>query len=868
MRRVLALALVVVMIAAMLPQLTLPAAAESLYIRKIVSVVYDDSGSMNSRSKWDYANYAMQAFCGMLNSEDQLYITYMRHTQTNANYQPEKIDLSAGGIQNSVDAIRAHTDSGGTPYNAVEIAYEKLKNVPDSNPNTQYWLVVITDGEFDKCDGMSEGEKKNFLNQNFQRYAESVMPNGTNPQVTFLGIGDVVAPDENLSKGIFTYAASNAKGIIGAMSQMADRISGRTRLQQGDIQLLDDHTIQVSSAIPLLNIAVFAQGSEAQIADASYNDERPIPISRKALLSYPGQSALVGGAYLLGDAQTVIGAGTYKIRFDQKVALKDVVVLFEPALEMRMTVSLNGKQLADYSELDQAMAGDKISVSCKIYEMGTETQISPDLLPPETKFGIIIKENGRQVAQSDGKEMLLSEHFLQDVKTEITASVVIAGFNPINTTIRFTPTKYVPRVVYSMTADYGGATQSVKFDEIANNQDLTVCFTVLADGVPLTDPDAVQALKPVVQASPQGNGGMVTYSEDGKIIFTPNTASMTASGDGKFTVDVTCTLEDGTNASLSYTVLIAAYQVVGVDATQPVEKIALYGNQTGVSFYITKDGVKMSKAEVEQGILVKLNEDYANLDTTVTVAPDGTITVIPYSPQQRDLGFLKWKWLINWAYYWFKLPSSDISVTLTHPLGTAQGTIDVVKANIGYLIVQVWLPLLICLYVLRCLTRRRFKANQVLYVGDISWRRDASSGTNYHMLSISAKRLKKYNRFWYQLNPFRRTSAKVNGVRITALGGGKIRCNEPQPWYTDRATDLRTGRHFATPAAVVEADNSGMGVKIEEIKPGRIVADDERTIPPCDTIYYCVAANIANKRIGANLLEVIDDATIFCYTTE
>ena len=43
------------------------ASAQSLYVRKIVSVVYDDSGSMitdDSGKNWAYASYAMQAFCG------------------------------------------------------------------------------------------------------------------------------------------------------------------------------------------------------------------------------------------------------------------------------------------------------------------------------------------------------------------------------------------------------------------------------------------------------------------------------------------------------------------------------------------------------------------------------------------------------------------------------------------------------------------------------------------------------------------------------------------------------------------------------------------------------------------------------------
>ena len=103
-----ALLVLIIVLPILVTFLAVPASAESLYIRKIVSVVYDDSGSMKG-DKWAYANYAMQAFCGMLNSEDQLYITYMDDSQTVSNYSPEKKNLSAGGIQDSVNSIKNHT---------------------------------------------------------------------------------------------------------------------------------------------------------------------------------------------------------------------------------------------------------------------------------------------------------------------------------------------------------------------------------------------------------------------------------------------------------------------------------------------------------------------------------------------------------------------------------------------------------------------------------------------------------------------------------------------------------------------------------------------------------------------------------------
>lgn len=868
MKRVLSALLALVLISSVLLCAPITVSAESLYIRKIVSVVYDDSGSMDG-DKWAYANYAMQSFCGMLNSDDQLFITYMSHSQQSTNYNPEKIDLSAGGIQGSVDSIRKHTDSGSTPYTAVDTAYNKLKSVKDSNPNTQYWLVVITDGAFNEHDSMSNNEKKNVLNSNFKKYAEEVMPNGTNPQITFLGIGGVVAPDENQSKGIFTYSASNADGIIDAMSKMADRISGRTRLQKDDVKMLDDKTIQVSSSIPLLNIAVFAQGSNAKVTKAVYSNETNIPISRKVSLNYPNYSNLVGGTFLLGDSQSVIDSGTYNITFDQKVDLNDVIILFEPALEMRMTISVNGKTISDYSELDSVMEGDKVSVSCKIYEMGTDTEIDSSLMPPGTKFEINVSEDGKIVDKVSGKEMLLSDYVLKNIETEITASVVIEGFNPIDYSAKFTPTKFVSKVVYSITHSFGSDVKSVKFDHIGSNKDLSVCFTVYADGVAITDPNAVKALNPVITVSPQGNDGDVTYSNDGKIVFTPNTASLTVSNNGSFDVEVKCTLSDGTSASEVYTVLIATYQVVPVDTGKSIKKTELFDNQVSVSFYITKDGVKLDKDAVEKHISVLLNEEYASLKTNVVVATDGTITITPYSEEQHTLTF--WNWWTNWAYY-FGLESKDITVTLNHAFGTADSVIDITDADAKYLILNVYLPLIleilllaaIIAYIVRYFTKARFASNGVLYVGSIA-RNRGTAGT--HRLELLEVHLKQFNKFKNLWNPFKELTVSANGVNITAAKGNRILCNEAFPWYSDGIRPKARTIRIDSPKDVVNYCQENDELVIHEIKTVRVMDEQNRMISQDDSVYYFARADITYVKVGTKQTEVIDSAVAFCYST-
>lgn len=870
MKKVLALLCAGIIVWSVITSLPISVSAESLYIRKIVSVVYDDSGSMDG-DKWAYANYAMQAFCGMLNSEDQLFITYMSHSQQSANYHPEKVDLSAGGIQNSVDLIMNHSDSGSTPYTAVEAAYDKLKSINDSNPNTQYWLVVITDGEFDECNSMSDDEKKRFLNESFGGYTDDLMSNGTNPQITFMGIGDVVSPDKSPDKGIYTYLASNADEIVGVMSEMADRISGRTRLENEDIKKIDDRTIQVSSSIPLLNIAVFVQGTQEKITKVVYGNETDIPISRKVSLCYSGYSDLVGGAFLLGDSKNVVGSGMYNIEFDQDIDLKDIIVLFEPALEMRMTVTLNDKELSDFGELDNAMEGDKVSVSCKIYEMGTDTEIDPALMPPGTKFNISVSEEGKVVEQSSGKEMLLHDYILKNIDTEITAALVIEGFNPIDYSVRFKPTNYVPKVVYSISADLGGDVKSVKFDDIANNRDLTVCFTVYADGVAITDPDAVKALQPVIDISPKGNDGNITYSRDGKIVFTPNTAVMNTANDGNLDVDVTCTLNDGTSASETYTVLTEDYQVISVDASQAVRKTELFDNHVSVSFYIIKDGVRLNKDCIEKNFSVLLNEKHFDLKNDVFVSHDGIITITPYSDESHALTF--WNWWINWVYY-FRLPGDDIVVTLNHSLGNAEAVIDIVEEDIGYQLLNVYLPLVlevvIVLYFIWWLyaiyAKPKFLPGAVLYIAELSY--GGKPGNRYHEIdTITEVNLKQYNSLKYRISPTLKAKKHYIGKNLTISAGygGSIVCHS-EVWYKgDISTKDRIRDDLSHPQhvkAYIE-DHESLKIQVISAYDGDDIHLEESIDNPNPELYY-VHTDMSNISI-VDGVQVIDKGTIFAY---
>ncbi len=875
MKKVLSAVMAFVMLAAAMLSMPLIASAESLYIRKIVSVVYDDSGSMEG-DKYAYANYAMQAFCGMLNSEDRLFVTYMSNCLLDPDYESQEVELSADGIQDSIDEIENHYGQSSTPFTAVELAYEKLMSVDDTNPNTQYWLVVITDGDFNEFYGMTREDAQVYLNDKFGEYTESVMPNGKNPQITFLGIGDVVSPDENSDKCIFTYSAQSAEEITGAMSGMADKISGRTRLTDSDLKQINDNTIQVSSTIPLLNIAVFAQDSDAKITKAVYANEADIPVSRQASLGFRDYSNLVGGAYLLGDSQSAIGSGIYEITFDKPIELDDVVVLFEPALETRMTITVNGEEIKDYHELYELSEGDKLSASCKIYEMGTDTEIDPSLLPPGTRFELTIFEDGAIAEQSTGEEMALSEYELKNIETELQAEVIIDGFNPIKYSRTFTPEEYVPQIVYSMDASFGSGTRSVKLDEISSNKDLTICFTVYADGVPITDVEAVKALKPEVKASPEGNDGTIEYSDDGKIIFTPNEAVMSTNNGGSFDVEVTCALDNGVSASETYTVLLTNYQVIPIESEESIKKTAFYNNQTGVSFYITKDGVKLDKAGVEGNMTATLNECYSELKTEISIADDGTITVIPYSEEEHKLTF--WNWWINWAYY-FGLESEDVAVEFNHSYGTASNSIEVTGETVSYLLLNVYLPLaleiimltLLVIWIILVVTKPKYGKSAVLYVGDIQYVK--SDGIGSHIITnFTNIRLSKYNKIKKGNGrlKFKKTAdeIKVSGIKIRADYDGRIICGNEFPWFKGEINMPFGLKNLKTPADILNYFNNHNLLEIKVFSPNVTIdgMNDHTVYPenPFNAEYIVIPSPGGVDVVGAH--KVIKSGLIFTYT--
>ena len=476
------------LLAALLPLAA--SARQALSIRKIVSVVFDDSGSMsaNSSKNWAYANYAMQAFCGLLNKDDELYITYMSAYTT-----PLRIDLS-GDKQTSVDQIRQHFDEQGTPVEAIDTAMRQLGSVQNADSNTQYWLVVITDGEFYRAkDSKQKNISQTELDKKFTSFVAEKMPNGTHPQVTYLAIGSgAMRPASDDARGIFVYPRNNdivgGGQIVAVMSEMADKVSGRTRVPAAGILFRGDDTIEVSARVPLLNIAILTQNTDAKVTQAASAGAQ-LQLDQSARLLYLEQQGystdktLKGGTALFNNGGAVIPAGRYAFKFSEAVNQDSIVVMYEPAIEMRLELTLQGG--GKVTDPDSLLAGDTLDVASKIYETGTDKEIDPALLGAEVTYSLSYYEEDELIRENEDGAPGLKGIPLREIASGLQAVVHIEGYAPLTSALTFFPRCPVE---YTMEAVLPADPEIARTSLLANGKGVT--FVIYADGVPLTKAEA------------------------------------------------------------------------------------------------------------------------------------------------------------------------------------------------------------------------------------------------------------------------------------------------------------------------------------------------------------------------------------------
>jgi hypothetical protein len=225
---------------------------------KAIHIVYDDSGSMIKDGgtyfdRWGQAKYAMEVFAAMLEENDVMSVYYMSDFVAAGKADaPARIVIKGSELAGDRVA-KIHntvTSSSDTPFDAVVKAYADLRNADAQ----EKWLVVLTDGEFNRLNGQvtSDIDANSFYSQYVRESSVKIM---------HLAMGDnaaVVRADPG--RQIYFEHAKNSSEILGRITSICNRIFNRNSLK---FTREDQH--EFSFDVPMLELFVFAQGADVKV---------------------------------------------------------------------------------------------------------------------------------------------------------------------------------------------------------------------------------------------------------------------------------------------------------------------------------------------------------------------------------------------------------------------------------------------------------------------------------------------------------------------------------------------------------------------------------------------------------------------------
>lgn len=452
--------------------------------KKIVSVVYDDSGSM-AGDRWSYANYSMQALIALMNEQDELYITFMRQPDVS-----QEIPLDS--LQSSVDSIRGLSEFGDTLEETLTTAMSRLDSIVEDDPTTQFWYIVMTDGEI---------YDRNYDNIDVQArldsYKNKKMSNSTTLNIVYLGMCGAEPVSGDPSQRLYSFMPNDDAGIVSSMQSISNLVS--SRVVADNITRINSKEIEITSNLPLYNISVLSQRSSAHVNSArtqslDLNVQRNISLDATELENGSTIQSLYGNAAVIncltGDSQQVIPAGTYRIVFSEDVNIDDVTIQFEPAISFSTEITRNGVVLDSTDDLEY---GDKVNLRLKPVIPGTDEEIPADALPDDMAWSIEYSLNDEEIVSVNGNS--ITDVTIGEGTNIIRGTMLIPGFIPYTKEEKFEVIKEViDTEVIEIVYNFGitvNQPDGLSYDrrhlkELVFDADNTVGFHITNDGIPLS----------------------------------------------------------------------------------------------------------------------------------------------------------------------------------------------------------------------------------------------------------------------------------------------------------------------------------------------------------------------------------------------
>ena len=378
------------------------ASAESSDQKRVIAIVFDNSGSMymSSRTRWCHATYAMEVFATMMNDSDEMYI-YPMHPITVGNdsttYDEDNPLMITRASAQRIREIYTE-DAGDTPSTSAEKAISKLQS--QSIPENNKWLVILSDGAFSDRNTSTVAKL----------CADSV-------NTMFLGM-EFEPPQ--LSGTAYAYTAKKAESgaTLSALSAMCNEIFGRDDLASFGNKYVSGSADSVNFDVPMKKLIVFVQGTDiANIKLGSLSPKNNVMMQYSTKGS--GDYNCVYDDSLQGQLLTFenVPAGTYDLSFSG--AQSSVAVYYEPNVRLEIALTdATGNPVDPNGEL---YPGDYVFTYGMVDTDGNSVNSE---LVGSTDYNITYTHNGTEQVISDSQSgtfsLTMSANDTLDVNGSVT----------------------------------------------------------------------------------------------------------------------------------------------------------------------------------------------------------------------------------------------------------------------------------------------------------------------------------------------------------------------------------------------------------------------------------------------------------------
>ncbi|MDC2866564.1 vWA domain-containing protein [Bacillus sp. BP-3] len=309
--------------------------------QRVVSLVYDDSGSMRNNDRWKYANYALQSLIALLDEKDTFSYVPMSHPA-------EGISVSLGNNkrQGEIDKIQTWNEQANTPFQSVETAIQSMKREVQANAKREFWLIVLTDGAFNELEKKDDSEKKR-ISETLSKFKKEMEAKKVSLHAVLITMEENLGAQEQVQMNIFkeiwkqqtngiVLPTSGEDGVIHSVNQAAAFIANRdpfSSVEEAVKTNIVGNKIEITTPFPLKRITLVDQSSQ-KVPYRIQNIKGSLQLQSKFSIQAPAGMGLYGGiTQIMSKNNAVIEPGAYIVDIDQVVAKENMKVLVEPALD-------------------------------------------------------------------------------------------------------------------------------------------------------------------------------------------------------------------------------------------------------------------------------------------------------------------------------------------------------------------------------------------------------------------------------------------------------------------------------------------------------------------------------------------------------